>query len=358
MLPLTQGFIELLVVGVEASVWILFLALSFAGPGIWRGGVPSEWQNTALFVYTALAYGLGVVVDRLADSAYWRLRDPPCVQSLPRLHRILYGERKAVASPEEVRTMRTALQRRDDSALKFLEYQRSRLRIARATSFNVALAIPVGGWFVLFTARLGFVRFSLFMLFALLALWGTVRATEKLREAYEGHLRKTYELSGEVAKVPKHQDEIPGCRRAAAVCYRVEGGRIQFLLVGTSDGKRWTFPKGHVESKEEPWQAAAREAKEEAGAVGPIARESFTTYLFPAKKEGGCPCLTVLAYLLRVDDHSKAEEYRPWKWLPPEEAVEALAQRRRGAYAREHHRVLDEARALLEAGGPSDEVPV
>src|SRR5207244_2308926 len=36
------------------------------------------------------------------------------------------------------------------------------------------------------------------------------------------------------------------CQQVAAVCYRIRGSGIEFLLVQTRGG-RWTFPKGGVE---------------------------------------------------------------------------------------------------------------
>src|SRR2546427_12586408 len=57
------------------------------------------------------------------------------------------------------------------------------------------------------------------------------------------------------------------CQQVAAVCYRIRGSGIEFLLVQTRGG-RWTFPKGGVEPGLTHAQAAALEAYEEAGAHG------------------------------------------------------------------------------------------
>src|SRR5438132_1564227 len=54
------------------------------------------------------------------------------------------------------------------------------------------------------------------------------------------------------------------CQQVAAVCYRIRGSNIEFLLVQTRGG-RWTFPKGGVEPALTHAQAAALEAYEEAG---------------------------------------------------------------------------------------------
>ena len=60
----------------------------------------------------------------------------------------------------------------------------------------------------------------------------------------------------------------------AAVCYRVRGAGIEFLLIRTRRSGRWTFPKGSAEPGLTHAQAAALEAFEEAGVHGRI-EESF-----------------------------------------------------------------------------------
>lgn len=59
-----------------------------------------------------------------------------------------------------------------------------------------------------------------------------------------------------------------------------------------SDGERWTFPKGGCESGETPAQAAAREAVEEAGAIGRVRPDAIGAYRYrtstPEDRSGGC----------------------------------------------------------------------
>src|SRR5579884_4436319 len=66
--------------------------------------------------------------------------------------------------------------------------------------------------------------------------------------------------------------------QVAAVCYRKSGDSIEFLLVKTSGGERWTFPKGATARRLSHSEAAEREALEEAGAVGVIEPEHFHLY--------------------------------------------------------------------------------
>jgi 8-oxo-dGTP pyrophosphatase MutT (NUDIX family) len=66
--------------------------------------------------------------------------------------------------------------------------------------------------------------------------------------------------------------------QVAAVCYRLSGSSVEFLLVNTSSGK-WTFPKGRLCPALSPSESAAREAWEEAGVHGRIEETHFAHYL-------------------------------------------------------------------------------
>jgi 8-oxo-dGTP pyrophosphatase MutT (NUDIX family) len=66
--------------------------------------------------------------------------------------------------------------------------------------------------------------------------------------------------------------------RVAAICYRLSGSSVEFLLVNTSSGK-WTFPKGRLNPSMSPSESASCEAWEEAGAKGRIEEKAFASYL-------------------------------------------------------------------------------
>src|SRR5580658_2281666 len=76
------------------------------------------------------------------------------------------------------------------------------------------------------------------------------------------------------------------CEQVAAVCYRWRGDSIEFLLVRTRSGGRWTFPKGSAEPGLTHAQAAALEAFEEAGVHGRIEETSFATYVRRDRSRG------------------------------------------------------------------------
>jgi len=134
----------------------------------------------------------------------------------------------------------------------------------------------------------------------------------------------------------------------AAICYRRRNGKIEFLLVRAKGGDYWTFPKGHVEKEpsELPWQAAQREAGEEAGVSGAIETEPFTSYAY-GKNNGRED--DVAAYLMSVESERKPDEpEREPQWFSPESAIEKFAEgRREEKYLREHERVIREALARL-----------
>jgi 8-oxo-dGTP pyrophosphatase MutT (NUDIX family) len=141
--------------------------------------------------------------------------------------------------------------------------------------------------------------------------------------------------------------------RAAAVTYRRTGRGPEFLLVRTKNGRAWTFPKGHVEAGETPVQAAAREAREEAGATGEISVSPFTRYAYPGGKRKLRPRKTdcVEAYLLRVEaigDRDTAEHVRDPEWVDPERAAAMLVEHREERWANEHRRLLGEALRAIE----------
>ncbi len=141
--------------------------------------------------------------------------------------------------------------------------------------------------------------------------------------------------------------------RVAAVCYRRAGGSVEFKLVRTKGGQRWTFPKGHVERGEKPWTAAAREALEEAGIRGRILSEPFIAFPHETRGPARRPVeLTVAAYLLQVEsDRDTPEPGREPTWFPPEQARQKLAENRPPKYQQALSDVIAEACRKLESPG-------
>jgi len=141
--------------------------------------------------------------------------------------------------------------------------------------------------------------------------------------------------------------------QVAAVCYRKSGASFEFLLVNTTSGDRWTFPKGDTARRLSHSQAAKREALEEAGAVGVIEPQHFQLYLYPkGDSRVGVQEFVVKAFLLKVS-HTQApeEQNRNPTWFSVDDARSALAMGRETKYAAELRTVIDRAVERLAAEG-------
>lgn len=138
--------------------------------------------------------------------------------------------------------------------------------------------------------------------------------------------------------------------QVAAICYRRRRASIEFLLVNTSAGK-WTFPKGRLDPKLSASEAAAREALEEAGAIGRIDAAHFDWYLDTKRTFGdGFPSceIQIAAYLLEVTSVTAPEEAdRNPTWFSPEEAKKRLSERRLPEYSNHLARIIDRAMGMV-----------
>jgi 8-oxo-dGTP pyrophosphatase MutT (NUDIX family) len=135
--------------------------------------------------------------------------------------------------------------------------------------------------------------------------------------------------------------------QVAAVCYRKRGSAVEFLLVNTNGGNKWTFPKGCTDAQLSHSQAAEREAGEEAGALGTIEPRHFHLYIHSKGvfwQPGGVQEFVVKAFLMEVHELRRADEpQRKPTWFTPEEARQRLAKGREVKYARELEAVIERA---------------
>jgi 8-oxo-dGTP pyrophosphatase MutT (NUDIX family) len=135
--------------------------------------------------------------------------------------------------------------------------------------------------------------------------------------------------------------------QVAAVCYRRRGTAVEFLLVNTNGGSKWTFPKGCTDTRLSHSQAAAREALEEAGAVGVIEPRHFHLYLHSKGvfwQASGVQEFVVKAFLMQVTSmRAPGESMRNPTWYAAAEARDILAKGREVKYAGELQAVIDRA---------------
>jgi 8-oxo-dGTP pyrophosphatase MutT (NUDIX family) len=143
--------------------------------------------------------------------------------------------------------------------------------------------------------------------------------------------------------------------QVAAVCYRRLGDEVEFLLVNTNGGNKWTFPKGSPDAHLSHSQAAEREAVEEAGATGTIEPRHFHLYIHSKGvfwQPGGVQEFVVKAFLMEVQQMRRPDEpMRHPTWFSPEEAKRRLAKGREVKYAHELEAAIDRALERIQFHG-------
>lgn len=143
--------------------------------------------------------------------------------------------------------------------------------------------------------------------------------------------------------------------QVAAVCFRRQQVGVEFLLVHTNGGNKWTFPKGSPEARLSHSQAAEREAAEEAGAIGTIEPRHFHLYIHSKGvfwQPGGVQEYVVKAFLMEVHEMRRPDEpQRRPTWFTPEEARQKLAKGREVKYSHELEAVLDRALERIQFHG-------
>ncbi|WP_426954289.1 NUDIX hydrolase [Muricoccus radiodurans] len=115
-----------------------------------------------------------------------------------------------------------------------------------------------------------------------------------------------------------------GPQYAAVPCSEVDG-KLHVLLVTSRETRRWVIPKGWAEPNLSPEALAAKEAYEEAGAVGEVERASIGAYQYRKRlKDGRQIEVEVGVFRMRVhhllDEWPEAGE-RERCWFPAELAA-------------------------------------
>jgi len=111
--------------------------------------------------------------------------------------------------------------------------------------------------------------------------------------------------------------------QACAVPYRRDGTTISYLVITSSSGSRWIFPKGIVEAGEAPLATACTEAFEEAGVRGAATQEPMSRY---RRRKWG-KTWEVWVYPLACEEVEGVwpENWRRRRWVSYEQACSILS---------------------------------
>ena len=85
-------------------------------------------------------------------------------------------------------------------------------------------------------------------------------------------------------------------------------GQLEVLLVTTRQTRRWVIPKGWPSKHLSDYDAAAREAQEEAGVSGKLLKKPVGSYSYFKREQDSFRLVQVKVYMLRVK-----EEQKRWK---------------------------------------------
>lgn len=129
----TELFVELIVIGIGAVIWIVLGTFSIFGY-TW---IPNDelFSVSTLIPFLSLVYIVGIVTDRIADvlfEAIW----------VPKL------QKKYYSSSALARDDRRLIYSSNEFLANLIEYGRSRLRICRGWAFNGALIMIAANFFI------------------------------------------------------------------------------------------------------------------------------------------------------------------------------------------------------------------
>jgi 8-oxo-dGTP pyrophosphatase MutT (NUDIX family) len=128
----------------------------------------------------------------------------------------------------------------------------------------------------------------------------------------------------------REPDREPRAQFAALPWRRNADGEVEVLLITSRETRRWVIPKGWpIKGMKSP-KSAAREAFEEAGVLGRVAKTPIGAYAYDKRlKNGRLQHVRVAVFALSVE--SEAETYpelgqREKRWLPLADAARLVAE--------------------------------
>ena len=108
---------------------------------------------------------------------------------------------------------------------------------------------------------------------------------------------------------------------------RRDDGSLQVMLVTSRKTRRWVIPKGWPWPNTPDPDAAAGEAREEAGVIGQMSAETIGSYRYEKRRPVGAVPVRVAVYLVEVSqelDRWPEQDRRRRAWFSVAEAAAAV----------------------------------
>lgn len=133
---------------------------------------------------------------------------------------------------------------------------------------------------------------------------------------------------GKSGQRPVEPDREPRVQSAALPWRLTPAGAVEVLLVTSRETRRWVAPKGWPIKGLKSFQAAAREAFEEAGVEGEIGKKRIGVYHYDKRlRSGRLQKVRVAVYPLKVVTERDAwpeAGQREKLWIAPRSAAELV----------------------------------
>ncbi|MDL2410276.1 NUDIX hydrolase [Rhizobium calliandrae] len=139
--------------------------------------------------------------------------------------------------------------------------------------------------------------------------------------------KKSKALLGQLAAIPEKLFAGAFLQQYGALCFRYRDGGpdIEVLVITSRDSRRWVIPKGWPMRGMKPFEAAAIEAWEEAGARGTAVKKPVGRYTYLKDLDNGDvgPCVVDVFQIevLELKSEFKERGQRILEWVAPDEAA-------------------------------------